>query len=340
MNKIAYHLIFWTIFFFIWERISYFYVDNLTNRLLFTFYDLISILITFYLFYTILPQRLLFNRNKLLSGLLVLTVIAVSGALMISLMKLGLRANLMDIQFKFSWKYDDLVINRLFIVTLGAAAGLLAKLSYNWINNKQRIEKLEKENAEAQLNMLKSQVNPHFLFNTLNSIYVQMEVDHKKARESLYSFSQLLRYQLYEFATPMIPLNKEIVYLQEYVALQRLRMEEDHSIHFKIGKIKNNLHIAPLLLIVFVENAFKYSAGVIKITMDTEGNCLLFNVYNSQNRISGSRVKESGIGLQNTEKRLNLQYKDKYKLEIDEADNFYEIQLKIDLDEDPMPDRR
>ena len=111
-----------------------------------------------------------------------------------------------------------------------------------------------------------------------------MEVDNQKARESLYSFSQLLRYQLYEFSTPTIPLRKEITYLEEYVSLQKLRMEDDHSIEFKVGNINDNLQIAPLLLISFVENAFKYTSGEIKITVDTNDNWLLFSAYNSKNK--------------------------------------------------------
>ena len=117
---------------------------------------------------------------------------------------------------------------------------------------------LAKEKAEAELNFLKSQINPHFLFNSLNSVYFLIDKSNPDARQALHKFSDMLRYQLYEANGEKIPIEKEINYLQDYVHLQQLRKDENYKVQFNCSPDVKNFSIEPLLLIPFVENAFKH----------------------------------------------------------------------------------
>ena len=149
--------------------------------------------------------------------------------------------------------YDN-VIPHFFLVIAGAAV----KLMFDYSRLQQRMAETAKEKAEAELNFLKSQINPHFLFNSLNSVYFLIDKNNVKARQSLHKFSDMLRYQLYEMNGAKIPVEREISYLKDYVDLQTLRKDEHYSVSFNYSPQVSGFLIEPLLLIPFVENAFKH----------------------------------------------------------------------------------
>ncbi|MEL7530849.1 MAG: histidine kinase [Bacteroidota bacterium] len=220
------------------------------------------------------------------------------------------------------------------------------KLTKNWIQTRQREQKLEKEKLSSELKFLRSQYNPHFLFNTINSIFYLIHKNPQMASDSLAQFSDLLRYQLYECNEALIPLRKEMEYLDNFVELEKLRQEDTLRIDCKIEiPVYGDLMIAPFLLIPFVENAFKHvskfeQGNWISIWARVEERELILAVSNS---ISASQnaprvvLDYGGIGLQNVGRRLDLLYPDHHQLIINSTQNQYEITLRIKLQEQVLP---
>jgi two-component system, LytTR family, sensor kinase len=212
------------------------------------------------------------------------------------------------------------------------------KLAKNWVNAEKRRLVLEKENVETELKYLKSQINPHFLFNTINSIFVLIHKNPDLASESLASFSELLRYQLYECNEAKTPLIKDLQFLENFIELESLRLNENQTeLNFDIDyKNMEGKSIGPFFLLPFVENAFKHvSKGKtqhnfinMKISI-IEENKLELHIENSKDQLT--KTKDSGIGLVNAQRRLNLVYPNKHTLKIDEMDKAYNVSLIIDL---------
>ena len=206
------------------------------------------------------------------------------------------------------------------------------KLTKKWIATRKRERLLEKEKIETELKFLKSQFNPHFLFNTINSIFVLIHKDPEKASASLVKFSDLLRYQLYECNEHQIPLNQEITYLTNFIELEKLRQEKNVFVELDIAsELPGDFSIAPFILMPFVENAFKHvshsrQCNRINIKLHADQGQLYFNVVNSissQDIASQDMIKRSGIGLKNVQRRLQLLYEAKHELNIrKEADEF------------------
>ena len=208
-------------------------------------------------------------------------------------------------------------------------------LSKNWYKQHLLLQKIQVENLETELRYLKAQMNPHFLFNSLNTIYFQIDKNNTEARTSLHKFSELLRYQLYECNEEQIAIEKEIEYLKSYIDLQRLRKQKNYSICFKADDDVCNFSIAPLLLISFVENAFKHvshfadKTNDIHVGLRRENNFLLFDVVNSKN--NNHLPAQDGIGLKNVKRRLELLYANKHELCIKNESSTYSVHLKLQV---------
>lgn len=209
-------------------------------------------------------------------------------------------------------------------------------LSKQWYLQKELIRKIELEKLNTELEYLKAQINPHFLFNSINTIYFQIDKQNASARETLSKFSDMLRYQLYECNGHEIPVEKEISYLKNYVELQRLRRDENYAIEFSNHDDMKNFTLPPLLLVPFVENAFKHVSNymdrknVIKIDLSKTGNFFRFAVLNTKDnaqKISGN----GGIGLKNVKRRLELLYKDKYLLDIQDTPEYFSVNLELHI---------
>lgn len=203
-----------------------------------------------------------------------------------------------------------------------------------WYLQREVIRKIELENISTELEYLKAQINPHFLFNSINTIYFQIDKQNIGARETLSKFSDMLRYQLYECNGHEIPVEKEISYLKNYVELQRLRKDENYSIEFICSDEMKNFTLPPLLLVPFVENAFKHVShfmdrkNVIKIEVDKAGNFFRFNVMNTKDILQKTN-ENGGIGLKNVKRRLELSYKDKYLLDIQDTPEHFTVNLEL-----------
>jgi len=337
MIKWFIHFLFWSVFFLMWNRIMYFYVDNKLNSLYFTAIDVSLVIIAFYAMYLYIMPGYLGSKSisRLLVWMAALTL-ALWG-LYSWMTLLFLRNNVMPIHFEFTWNYKDLQYNRFFIALLGVLAGCFVKLAIDRVAVSKKIETLEKEKSVAELTYLKAQINPHFLFNSLNSLYTQLEVNSPDAKQTLASLADMLRYQLYECNADRIPVDKELAYLENYFKLQTIRNDNCRAELF-IDKPPEPLWIAPLLLISFVENAFKYVSdhdngqNFITVTINVEGRRLYFYCVNST---SGSSVTTGDgserIGLINVKKRLGLIYGDDFHLNITADDKQYQVQLSLFL---------
>ena len=198
---------------------------------------------------------------------------------------------------------------------------------------------MAKENATAELNFLKSQINPHFVFNSLNSVYFLIDKQNAAARDSLEKFSDMLRYQLYECSTNQVSIEKEIDYLKDYIDLQRLRRDDNCIIDLRISPGLKGFQIAPLLLIPFVENAFKhlshYNHGdnQVAIHLEKEDGSMILAVSNTREE-KGSNpgtLNPGGIGLRNVKRRLELLYPGRHSLVIDKFPDRFEIFLKLEV---------
>ncbi|RZN84578.1 MAG: histidine kinase [Winogradskyella sp.] len=197
------------------------------------------------------------------------------------------------------------------------------------------------EEKEAELKLLKAQLNPHFLFNTLNNLYGLSVIKSHKLPSLMLKLSDLLRYSLYETKETYVPLQKEVTYLENYMALEKIRLENKTTIKFlKSGDFMTK-QIAPMLLIVFVENAFKHlgnnseTENYVEVNLKTENDTLTLMCKNSfdasiKNGVNIEKGK-SGIGLQNVKKRLALLYLEKHKLNITENKNDFTVELTLQL---------
>jgi two-component system, LytTR family, sensor kinase len=215
------------------------------------------------------------------------------------------------------------------------AFALALQLSRAWYEQREHIRKIEIEKLNTELDYLKAQINPHFLFNSINTIYFQIDKHNALARETLSAFSQMLRYQLYECTGNQINIEKEISYLKNYVELQRHRKDQNYKISFR-HENTNGFQIAPLLLIPFVENAFKHVSHLahgneIDISLIRNNGTFVAKIVNTcDDRIEKSD-SEIGIGLKNAKRRLELLYPLKYKLYIKKDIKTFEVNLELKL---------
>jgi two-component system, LytTR family, sensor kinase len=198
-----------------------------------------------------------------------------------------------------------------------------------------RMKEVEKQKIESELRALKAQINPHFLFNTLNSLYSLSLDKSDRAPELILKLSELMRYVIYESNVDLVPIGKQLEFLKSYVYLERLRADETLQIDFEVKGEYSDLKVAPLLYIAFIENAFKHGSRVkdndpfIHITFDVEQKGRVGFVI--ENRMEPPREKESsgGFGLANVKKRLDLLYPGRYELNIEETASVYRVELTI-----------
>jgi two-component system, LytTR family, sensor kinase len=210
------------------------------------------------------------------------------------------------------------------------------QLSKEWYFQRELIRKMEVEKLTSELEYLKAQINPHFVFNSINTVYFQIDKDNISARESLSAFSEMLRYQLYECNGKEISIEKEIVYLKNYIALQRMRKDKNYTISFVVGEDMNGFTISPLLFIPFVENAFKHvshypEGNEVRIRIGKNENNVEFSVFNTKETKAIANDAQ-GIGLKNVQRRLELLYKGRHELAIHDGANSYEVNLLLRID--------
>lgn len=201
------------------------------------------------------------------------------------------------------------------------------------------IEALKREKAESELKFLKTQINPHFLFNALNNIYSMAYTGDSSTPEKITMLSDMLRYVLYDCESDYISLYKEIDYISSFLEFQQLKTEERQNIEFNLGPFEDNYQIAPMLLVGFVENAFKHSKiekdrdGFVKIYLWQNPTKFYFSVENSVPEVllplGSNTARSGGIGIENAKSRLALMYPDRHQLEIASSENYHKVVLEL-----------
>ena len=224
------------------------------------------------------------------------------------------------------------------------ALGTSIKVTESWYENEKQRKEMENQKLGAELSLLKSQINPHFFFNTLNSIYSLAIIKSDKTPEAVIKLSEIMRYIIYDTERKLVPLSKEVEYIANYIELQRLRLTKQIKIIFKTQLSKEESVIEPLLLLPFVENAFKHGidtekGGKILISITQDGNTLQLHVENPLiDDSTAPKNGSSGLGMNNTLKRLKLLYQDNFTLSAGPINNNFVIDLILKLKENEVSD--
>lgn len=238
--------------------------------------------------------------------------------------------------FMYTTRYViQVVTTNLFIVIF---LGMI-RFAVDWFEFEARQKNVENERLIAELNFLKAQINPHFLFNTLNNLYYLAYTQSAKTTEVIAKLSQMMRYMIYDSNHPLVPLSKEVEYMENYISLERLRLNDQIPIKFTIeGGNPQDFLIAPLIFITFLENAFKHGVSNnhpgawVNIWIHLQGNECVYRVENSRLPFNKPEAEQkSGIGLQNVRRRLELSYPGRHSLTVEEHKDRYSVQLNIKL---------
>jgi two-component system LytT family sensor kinase len=225
-------------------------------------------------------------------------------------------------------------LSSLFTSTIFVLLSILLKFSVDWFLNERIQRDLENQRLTAELAFLKSQINPHFLFNSLNSIYSLAYQHSENTPGAILKLSEIMRYMLYECNDNKVDLSKELQYLQNYIDLQKIRFGHKAYIDFKVDGLVTDQKIVPLLLIAFIENAFKHGIAndaMSPITMFVNVNQQHMQFYIQNKKHSNNRDPIGGIGLNNVKRRLDLLYPGKYNLDIRDENDTYTCELSLVL---------
>jgi sensor histidine kinase YesM len=211
-------------------------------------------------------------------------------------------------------------------------SGLL-KMYVEWRKNEDLRKKVENEKVSSELQFLKTQLNPHFLFNSLNTIYSLSVKSSNYTSDAVMSLSELMRYMLYEADKDRVPLRKELEYIKNYVQLQKLRLSDSANVLLKMSGEDKGKEVPPLLFISFIENAFKYGTDYqgktyVKINLKIEPNRIFFMVENKIG-VHIKKQKSSGVGLENIKNRLRLLYPKNHELKIFDDGSTFRVELGL-----------
>lgn len=229
----------------------------------------------------------------------------------------------------FSFQYIPMIgLTLVFIILSG-----LARAIESWFLNTLKNKDLEKQAIQAELSYLKSQINPHFIFNTLNNIHTLAYKQSPFTTEAIMRLSSLMRYMIYDSNADTVSLTREINYLQDFIGLQQLRFIKSPIVDLKVEGDTDTCHIAPLLFIHLLENAYKHSSqlneGDIKVTIEVIDEGISFSIRNPHGKAK-TIDEPGGFGLANLRKRLQLLYPDRYTLDVSMSEKYFEVLLRID----------
>jgi len=337
MKMLPLHLVFWLL---VWFYYSYFFAFNSTNKSYIHWFSSIlipiTIINTYILIYYLIPNFLIKKRYGLF--------------LLYSFYTLIGSAYIINIAIFFGYMYlsdFDLtkmpplsrslpfILMSMYLVVIVVSAFKLVLYNYQALEKNKALEnkflQTQLQLKEEELKFLKMQIHPHFLFNTLNTLYGLTLKKADDAPEMILKLSNLLDYILYQINKPLVPLEEELNHISDYIALEKMRFNDTLQVDFKQNNTNKPFQIAPMLLIPFVENAFKHGSiinGVltIAIQVDIVGEVLHFNIKNT---LIPSDKTQKGIGLKNIKKRLEMLYPAQYSLAIIEATNQFEVKLKL-----------
>lgn len=354
-DRIKLHLLFWAFWYtytlfthaanpFLHAEISYFRYPEFT--LTESFVSVLAQLPTVYaMLYFVFPMLIL-KRKILLSFLWIVLLWFLCGALTLILLGKVMLPILSMVLPAEKIPELPLIRGASFIEALmstnkGAytiiASALMLKFGKHWYHKQHRNLQLQKENTEAQLQLLTAQVHPHFLFNTLNNIYSKTQTESPNGSVMIMSLSDVLRYILYEGSKLLVPLKQELTMVTEYIKLEQMRYGNQLEVHMHIPERTEDIYIAPLLLLPFVENCFKHDSNSspqnpwISLTVELKNDTMVMKLMNGKTPDKESSQVNPAIGISNVCQRLELLYKDKYKLKILDDEEVFVVDLQIEL---------
>ena len=222
------------------------------------------------------------------------------------------------------------------VIILMFGANLGIKYYFRSRDDRKRLQALEKQNLEQQLEYLRYQINPHFFMNTLNNIHALVDIDPEKAKDTILELSKMMRFVLYEGNKQGVPLSRELDFIRHYITLMKLRYTDKVRITTDLPQEAPDRQIPPLILITFIENAFKHgvsyqSDSFIEVKVTTGSDRLYFTCRNSKVEPATVIDRQGGVGLVNVRKRLNLLYPHDYTLRIQDDPDVYSVELNIPL---------
>jgi len=322
------HLVFWVLS--VYAIGNYFSISN-EIKLIDFFYAILFHIPLLFLVYinlqVLMPSLLQRNKYLLYFMSLPFLLIATFG---LHELTFELLLPLLPTEFYMVSFTDPEVLFTIFIIYLITSS--LLRLSKSWYV----LQQVEKEKLNIELNSLKAQVNPHFLFNSLNSIYSQALSRSELTAETVLELSNLLRYMLYEVGDDLVPIEKEVEMLENYIELQKLRVEENAMVSFEVKGDLHGKEVAPLLVFPLVENAFKHGLkgdsnnAYVKIGLSVGEEEIIFDIRNNRGQVDDMEDgKYGGIGLENVKRRLELIYPNRYRLEIGDGENEFHVKLVL-----------
>lgn len=300
-----------------------------------------QILLTYALLYWLLPNYYYKRRNYLLTGAITAAVLVVF-YFVATLFKYTVPVynsliGTSPVNVPFASMRWAVMIDQLSSLPIILGFALMIKLVKRWWLKQKETQQLEKEKINAELQLLKAQVHPHFLFNTINNIYYFTLNNSVYAPVMIKKLSDLLHYILYECDQPLVPLEKEIKMIQDYMALEKIRYAEHMQMTVDIEDTYRGKMIAPLLLLPFVENSFKHGASKmitqpwVKLHIKMDNNRLRFSIINSKPPASEPVMAKGNIGLKNVKKRLELLYPGTHQLNIVSEPGSYSVYLDLQV---------
>lgn len=333
-TRVLWHILFW-IFIYLFYSITYgSYADKYYEEFLSNLYILpVRVLGTYIFIYYLIPH-FLFQKKYILFSVLAFFHAILYGFSIWVVMRLLVYCPgcLYDVDYPlfFFPKIFGILISNYEIPAIAAVIVLVRR----WYADQQVNRKLEKEKLEAELKFLKSQINPHFLFNTLNNLYALTLKKSDKAPGIVLKLSEMLNYMLYNSNEKEVRLIEEIDLINAIVELEKIRYGKRLKLKVEITGNPENKYIAPLLLVPFIENSFKHGASgdiqnpYINISIEVSETCIDLYVTNSFVEQFSENMPE-GIGLKNVKRRLEIQYKDRYELNIDKQNNTYRVHFRL-----------
>ena len=332
--QIFWHAFFWVVMigFFILMAHNNVKLSTADLLIIFLLYPVINISL-FYLNYLILIPRFLDKKQYGLYALSITIIVLVYGLGKYGVALIFKQYILMRVKGEITG-FGSYFLSTVFTSLVFLFLSAVLKFTVDWFLNERIQRDLENQRLSAELAFLKSQINPHFLFNSLNSIYSLAYQRSEMTPDAILKLSEIMRYMLYESNDNKVDLSKELQYLQNYIDLQKIRFGNKAYIDFKVeGKVLNQ-QIAPLLLIAFIENAFKHGVAnnpltPIRLLVDVDESHLHFYMQNRKHM--NNRDAVGGIGLNNVQRRLNLLYPGKYNLDVRDELDTYTVELSLVL---------
>lgn len=331
------HVFLWVLYYIFW---AYFYKPGITPKDIYinsVVIVAVHAVVSYFNIYFLFPN---FLRKRNYGSYFIAILLTISLATFIQA-GIHMVLNTLTIEEKADLFSLGFILPSAMAITYTTAITMSLKLVKHWYENERLAKDLEKLNTETELKYLKSQINPHFLFNSLNSIYALSLKKSDLTPELILKLSDILRYILYEGSEKKVSLAQEVKYLQSFLELEKVRHGDRMALDIEIkGDVDGN-EIAPMLLIPFVENSFKHglgkdaASGFVHVVLDVEDNTLKFAITNSKpkngHRLSNEKGYTGGIGLKNVKKRLNLLYPNKHDLSVKDTENEFNVSLQLEL---------